>query len=80
MRDGGPMRLIKTYLLRIYADTEVTQRICGDIRPVDEKHSYPFKNIDELITYLGHWIMNASNATPPQDSGKSQTLEDPESK
>ena len=36
------MRLIKTYLLRLYADTDVSERICGDVQPLDEKQSYSF--------------------------------------
>jgi hypothetical protein len=46
------MRLIKTYLLRLYADTDASERICGDLRPLDEKQSYSFKNVNELNLLL----------------------------
>ncbi len=39
------MRLIKTYLLRLYADTDASERICGDVRLLDEKRSYSFSRI-----------------------------------
>jgi len=45
------MRLIKTYLLRLYADTDVSERICGDVQPLDEKQSYsriPRRQISQI--------------------------------
>lgn len=50
------MRLIKTYLLRLYADTDVSERICGDVQPLDEKQSYSFKNLTELTVLMLQFI------------------------
>jgi hypothetical protein len=68
------MRLIKTYLLHLYTDTDVTERICGDIRPLDEDQSYPFKNIDDLVSRLHQWKLKPSPATPSKDSNEAKIL------
>ena len=60
------MRLIKTYLLRLYADTDASERICGDIRPFDEKQSYSFKNLDEFTALMRQLVVKPSHSTPPQ--------------
>jgi hypothetical protein len=62
------MRLIKTYLLRLYTDTDAVERICGDIRPLDEDQSYPFKNIDDLLARLHQWVLKPSPDKPLKDS------------
>lgn len=46
------MRLMKTFLLRFYTDTEVEERCCGDIRPLEENQSFPFKNMNEFTDLL----------------------------
>lgn len=69
------MRLIKTYLLRLYADTDASERICGDVRPLDEKQSYSFKNLDEFTVLLSQLVVKPSHSTPPQkrtDSGEKE--------
>jgi hypothetical protein len=63
------MRLIKTYLLHLYTDTERPERICGDIRPLDEDRSYSFKNIDDLVIRLRQCILKAPPAAPLENSG-----------
>lgn len=60
------MRLIKTYLLRLYADTDVSERICGDIRFLDGKRSYSFKNLDEFTALMRQLATKPSYCTPPQ--------------
>jgi hypothetical protein len=60
------MRLIKTYRLRIYADTDTSERICGDVHPLDEKRSYPFKNADELTVLLRKLAGEAPHAATPK--------------
>ena len=60
------MRLIKTYLLRLYADTDASERICGDVRPLDEKRSYSFKNLDEFTVLMRQLAMKPSHCTPTQ--------------
>jgi hypothetical protein len=63
------MRLIKTYLLRLYTDTDAAARICGDIRPLDKDQSYSFKNFEELVFRLRQWMSEPAPTTPPKDSG-----------
>ncbi len=60
------MRLIKAYLLRLYADTDASERICGDVRPLDEKRSYSFKNLDELTLLMRQLAVKPSHPTLPQ--------------
>lgn len=60
------MRLIKTYLLRLYADTDALERICGDLRPIDAKRSYSFKNLDEFTVLISQLALKPSRSTPPQ--------------
>lgn len=57
------MRLIKTYLLRLYADTDASERICGNLQPLDEKQSYSFKNLTELTVLMLHFLEKPSPAT-----------------
>lgn len=60
------MRLIKTYLLRLYADTDASERICGDVQPLDEKRSYSFKNLTEFTVLMLQFVVKPSPATPLQ--------------
>jgi hypothetical protein len=60
------MRLIKTYLLRLYADTDASERICGDVRPLDEKRSYSFKNLNDFIVLMRQLAGIPSHSILPQ--------------
>jgi len=62
------MRSIKTYLLRLYTDTDVAERICGDIRPLAEDQIYSFKNIEELVSRLYQWLLKTAPDTRSKDS------------
>ncbi len=46
------MRAIKTFVLHLYLDTEAPERVCGDVRPLEDPESYPFKNPIEFETLL----------------------------
>jgi hypothetical protein len=46
------MRFIKTFILHLYVDSDAPERLCGDIRPLDEAESYPFKNQIEFEQLL----------------------------
>jgi hypothetical protein len=46
------MRLIKTFLLRLYTDPGQGEKICGDLRILPGRKSLPFKNHSELIILL----------------------------
>jgi hypothetical protein len=71
------MRLIKTYLLRLYTDSEVTERICGDIRPVAGKHKYPFKNANEFSNLLQRLAGEPEPSTPAQTGAGLPEKDDP---
>lgn len=60
------MRLIKTYLLHLYADSDASERICGDVQSLDEKRRYSFKNLDEFSMLMRQLVVKPSHATPPQ--------------
>ena len=46
------MRFSNTYLLRLYVDTDESERICGNLFPVSKKQVFSFKNANELIALL----------------------------
>ena len=46
------MRLIKTFFLRLYIDAELREQICGDLRVLPGKKTFPFKNNSELLNLL----------------------------
>jgi hypothetical protein len=46
------MRLIKTFILRLYFDPEIPDRLCGDMHPLEDAENYPFKNRMEFQELL----------------------------
>jgi hypothetical protein len=52
MSSGELMRFMKTFVLHLYIDSNVPDRICGDIRPLDETGVYPFKALRDFETVL----------------------------
>lgn len=49
------MRFVQTFLLRLYVDTQSPDRLCGELRPVEKRETYPFKNeisLKELLQRL----------------------------
>lgn len=46
------MRLIKTFILRLYTDPEQREQICGDLRALPGKNTFPFKNKSEFLNLL----------------------------
>lgn len=56
------MRFIRTFLVRLYMDTDAPDRLCGELRPVETRGTYPFKNeysLTELLLRLS--IENANS-------------------
>jgi len=51
------MRLIKTFILRLYTDPEQREQICGDLRALPGHKTFPFKNNSDLLTLL-HRLVN----------------------
>ena len=46
------MRQIKTYILRLYTDIKIPERICGDLQALPERTAIPFKSYAELLNLL----------------------------
>ena len=46
------MRLIKTFILRLYVDFEMREQICGDLQALPGRKTFPFKNNVELINLI----------------------------
>lgn len=61
------MRLIKTFVLHLYVDSDAPDRVCGGIRPLDDAVSYSFKDpieFEELLHLLVEkWLL--SKTSPP---------------
>jgi hypothetical protein len=43
------MRLIKTFILRLYTDLELPEQFCGNLQGLSRRKALPFKNSEELI-------------------------------
>jgi hypothetical protein len=61
------MRLIKTFVLHLYVDSEAPERICGNVRPLEDSESYSFKNpIEfEVLLYRLVKLQSETITTPP---------------
>lgn len=51
------MRLIKTFILRLYMDLELEEQICGDLQALPRRKTFPFKNKLELLNLI-HQLAN----------------------
>ena len=51
------MRLIKTFILRLYTDPEQPEQICGDLRALPGRKAFSFKCAAELLD-LVHRLAN----------------------
>jgi hypothetical protein len=50
------MRLIKTFLLHLYVDSEAPERICGNVRPLEDTESYiPMATLLIIPILRGIW-------------------------
>jgi hypothetical protein len=43
------MRILKSFILRLYIDPDQPGQFCGDLQTLPERRSYPFKNQSELL-------------------------------
>jgi len=59
------MRFIKTFVLHIYIDPDAPDRLCGDLRPLETREVYPFKDQTGLMKLL------QKMSVPPKDGGQS---------
>lgn len=46
------MRLIKTYILRLNIDSEVPERLCGDVQALPKLETFLYKNEVDLTVLL----------------------------
>jgi hypothetical protein len=51
------MRSIKTFILRLYTDPEIREKICGDLQALPGRSPFPFKSSAELL----HLLHNLTN-------------------
>lgn len=66
------MRFIKTFVLHIYFDPEVPERLCGEVRSLDDTKNHLFKNWIEFDGLLHRLVSGAHNRPinpPGTDSG-----------
>jgi len=66
------MRFIKTFVLHIYFDPEVPERLCGEVHTLEDIENHPFKNwieFDRLLRCLVSGAHNQPINTPGTDSG-----------
>ena len=54
------MRFIKTFVLHFYVDVDAPERICGNIRPLEDQEHYSFKNLVEFEEVLHRLIRKSS--------------------
>jgi hypothetical protein len=66
------MRILKSYILRLYIDLNQPGQLCGDLQTLPDHKSYPFKNQSELLD-LVHRLKNEAK----QNSAKN-VLEEPD--
>ena len=64
------MRFVKTFVLRLFVDSNAPERVCGSVRRLDEPESHPFKNIGELEDALRQSVRRClmPRSSPPPDS------------
>ena len=46
------MRLVKTFILRLYIDLELEEQICGDLQALPRRKPFPFKSNRELLDLI----------------------------
>ena len=57
------MRSLISFVLRMYIDSDVPERLCGELRPLGGTQFYPFKNENEFEALLRQLIGKMS---PPE--------------
>ena len=64
------MRFVKTFVLRLFVDSNTPERVCGSVRRLDEPESHPFKNIGDLEEALRRSVRQCliPRSLPPSDT------------
>ena len=60
------MRFIRTILVRLYVDTDTPDRLCGELRSVEEQTTFTFKNEAGLGELLHRLSCQAVEINPIQ--------------
>lgn len=60
------MRFVKTFVLRLFVDSNAPERVCGDVRFLEERMSHPFKNVGELEDLLHHYVKKLLQSRSPR--------------
>ena len=58
------MRHIKTFILRLYTDSELRDQTCGDLQSLPGRRTFPFKNNAELLNLI-HQLANEETKELP---------------
>jgi hypothetical protein len=46
------MRFIKSFVLHLYVDPDAPERLCGDVRLLEDTERHPFKDLHALDTLV----------------------------
>lgn len=60
------MRFTKTFIVHLYFDEDIPERLCGNIRGMEDPENHPFKSQTEFITVLHQLVRK-----PPSDQAVS---------
>jgi hypothetical protein len=63
------MRFIQTFVLHLYIDSEAPERVCGNVRALEDSASYPFKSQVEFEALLYRLVRQRSTPQPPPPDG-----------
>jgi hypothetical protein len=61
---GVPMRFIKTVILHLYFDPTDPDRLCGDLRPLETRDVYRFKDNTGLMRLLQKLSIPSKDGEP----------------
>ncbi|HEY3343891.1 MAG TPA: hypothetical protein VGJ97_03120 [Anaerolineaceae bacterium] len=65
------MRFIKTFVMHLYVDPDTPERLCGNVRLLEEPESHPFKSfqyLDALVRGLVGSPEPSQLSSPGDDS------------
>lgn len=65
------MRLVKTFILRLYIDLGLEEQICGDLQALPGHKTSPFKNKMELLNLI-HQLANEEVKDSPTRTAKDE--------
>jgi hypothetical protein len=66
------MRFLKTFVMHLYVDPDAPERLCGDVRLLEDTENHPFKNfrdLDALVKGLVG-VSRTEKPTPPGKDGR----------